>query len=726
LSVQAQGSIIGGMLYAETGKVTLTADAIKPYVIVTRNGNGDLVDNNFYTTVAIGNSSVDVVGRQDVELGNVYNPLWANTNWLYNGTYTTGAKATSGLVTVTGNYSVRLGTFGERSALDVVSLAGNVGLNAQDTVYGVMDSETHRLMPAQVKVAALNGDIGGSVVQVPGQSGQLDLLAQGTIGLSSSIQQLDLAERYLPSVRNPVLGNGLLGETGFVLLSALQSGAALEKHTGQNWHLNDTEPSRLVALTGDVVDRRLYRGADEAHLFNEAVLIEAGGDVENMSLDIQHNHADDVSVIKAGGDIRYDYQTVTDPKNLPTPVTDPLKGIQVGGGGSLRVQAKGTIDLADTQGIVTRGNLDNPYLPEGGAHILAIAGGVPDYQGLYRELASARSDLVNLIDPDKSYSAAELGRNAGLQAIHQKIIDGKAVSDAEVLDVFYAKLTEYGRAAQNRGDSSQYDKGRTLAAALFPDANVGKGDILLSMSQIKTEQEGNIQLLVPGGGTVVGVAAPSLSKAASDQGIFTINGGDILAYVADDFLVNQSRVFTLDGGNIMIWADRGNIDAGSGAKTVNSTPPPVLVVRNGQIVLDTANSVSGSGIGVLASRDDTPASDMDLFAPEGAIDAGDAGLRSTGNITLGARVILNASNIQAAGAVTGAPAAAATAAPVAAVTSPTNSENQALEDAAPAAGRRDGSGGMLTVEVLDGGPETVPDCSSGKVEDGKCKPRTTG
>ncbi|PKN27381.1 MAG: hypothetical protein CVU65_02520 [Deltaproteobacteria bacterium HGW-Deltaproteobacteria-22] len=180
LSVHAQGSIIGGMLYAETGKVKLTADAIKPYVIVTTNGNGDLVDNNFYTTVAIGNSSVDVVGRQDVELGNVYNPLWANTNWLYNGTYTTGAKATSGLVTVTGNYSVRLGTFGERSALDVVSLAGNVGLNAQDTVYGVMDSETHRLMPAQVKVAALNGDIGGSVVQVPGQSGQLDLLAQGT------------------------------------------------------------------------------------------------------------------------------------------------------------------------------------------------------------------------------------------------------------------------------------------------------------------------------------------------------------------------------------------------------------------------------------------------------------------------------------------------------------------------------------------------------------------
>ena len=358
----------------------------------------------------------------------------------------------------------------------------------------------------------------------------------------------------MPSVRNPVLGNGLLGETGFVLLGVLNSGSALEKHSAANRHANDKEPSRIVALTGDIADLRATNAIDDkVHLFNEAVVIDAGDDIKNMSLDIQHNHADDVSVIKAGGNILYDYKTVTDPKNLPTPVINPLKGIQVGGGGSVLVQAKGKIDLADTQGIVTRGNLDNPYLPEGGANIRAIAGGMPDFQGLYSELASDRTELVNLIAPDKSYSAAELARNARLQAIHQKIIDGQAVSDAEILDVFYAKLTEFGRVAQNSGDQSQYDKGTVLAEALVPKENVGKGDILLSMSQVKTEQGGNIQMLVPGGSTVVGVAAPSLSKAASDQGIFTINGGDILAYVADDFLVNQSRVFTLDGAFPVEW-----------------------------------------------------------------------------------------------------------------------------------------------------------------------------
>ena len=115
---------------------------------------------------------------------------------------------------------------------------------------------------------------------------------------------------------------------------------------------------------------------------------------------------------------------------------------------------------------------------------------------------------------------------------------------------------------------------------------------------------------------------------------------------------------------------------------------------------------------------------MDLFAPQGSIDAGDAGLRSTGNITLGASVILNASNIQAAGGVSGAPAPVAAVAPVAA---PTNNENKALEEAAPAAGKRDGAGGMLTVEVLDGEPDGAAECSQ-KSDEGKakCKSRTTG
>jgi hypothetical protein len=58
---------------------------------------------------------------------------------------------------------------------------------------------------------------------------------------------------------------------------------------------------------------------------------------------------------------------------------------------------------------------------------------------------------------------------------------------------------------------------------------------------------------------------------------------------------------------------------------------------------------------------------VDLIAPTGVIDAGDAGIRSSGNLNLAANKILNADNIVVAGVSVGAPAAApASAAPPAA------------------------------------------------------------
>ena len=47
---------------------------------------------------------------------------------------------------------------------------------------------------------------------------------------------------------------------------------------------------------------------------------------------------------------------------------------------------------------------------------------------------------------------------------------------------------------------------------------------------------------------------------------------------------------------------------------------------------------------------------MDLIASAGSIDAGDAGIRSTGKLNVAAQQILNASNIQASGGSTGTPA----------------------------------------------------------------------
>jgi len=54
---------------------------------------------------------------------------------------------------------------------------------------------------------------------------------------------------------------------------------------------------------------------------------------------------------------------------------------------------------------------------------------------------------------------------------------------------------------------------------------------------------------------------------------------------------------------------------------------------------------------------------VDLIAVVGSIDAGDAGIRSAGNLSIAAPVVLNASNIASSGTTSGAPTVAAPAAP---------------------------------------------------------------
>lgn len=54
---------------------------------------------------------------------------------------------------------------------------------------------------------------------------------------------------------------------------------------------------------------------------------------------------------------------------------------------------------------------------------------------------------------------------------------------------------------------------------------------------------------------------------------------------------------------------------------------------------------------------------MDLIAPIGAVDAGDAGIRATGNLNIAATIVLNSANISVGGTSAGTPAAATVASP---------------------------------------------------------------
>lgn len=655
LSVKSSGSIAGGVFYAETGKMQVEAGNS-----ITPNSSGKAPE------LAIGNTTLRVSARDAITIGNIFNPM---------GALLTNSSGDA--------YRKRMFTYGNDSKVEIVSINGDIGVTSSA-------SDLSGVAPSKVSIAALNGSIAGlTLLQMPGASGQLDLLAARDISLNS-LTQYDIPEENIPSIGNPI---GAVDSNDLASDPFKDKLSALMKHSSSLWHENDYETSRIIALTGDI---KGPAGQSSRMVFNEAVSIEAGGNIENLNLDIQHAHASDVSRIVAGGNIRFDYLGTVDEVSNNN-VTQSALGIQVGGPGRVEVIAGGDIDLADTGGIVTRGNLDNPFLPEAGASILAMAG-VQVADPSAANYADYNSLLTHLQDA---------GIQAYFKAAKIDATDLAGMTPDELREVFFKVLREMGREAVATGNKTIYSDGRKLIAAFFPNTEGSGNDIKLSVSQIKTERGGDIQMLTPTGSVIVGVAKPTLTKDASKQGIFTIDGGDIYAMVEKNYLVNQSRTFTLDGGDVMLWSNHGDIDAGRGAKTQVATPPPVLVIRNGQIVVDTSNAVTGSGIGVLASQDDTPASDMDLFAPDGTIDAGDAGLRSTGNIKLGAAIILNSANISAGGAVSGAPAAVATAAPVTSVASPTETASKGSEEIAAATASKDEALGVLTVEVLDGG-EAAP------------------
>ena len=59
----------------------------------------------------------------------------------------------------------------------------------------------------------------------------------------------------------------------------------------------------------------------------------------------------------------------------------------------------------------------------------------------------------------------------------------------------------------------------------------------------------------------------------NDLGIMTLAGGDIDTFTDQSVRVNSSRVFTEQGGDILMWSSNGDLDAGRGAKTTLSFPP---------------------------------------------------------------------------------------------------------------------------------------------------------
>lgn len=222
---------------------------------------------------------------------------------------------------------------------------------------------------------------------------------------------------------------------------------------------------------------------------------------------------------------------------------------------------------------------------------------------------------------------------------------------------------------------------------------------------IHTDFGGDIHLLVPGGRALVGVDGGFLPGAGS--GVLTQGEGDINIYARGSLLLGQSRIFTTFGGNILAWSAEGDINAGRGSKTtVVYTPQRRVYDSVGNVALSPNTPNTGAGIATLNPIAEVPPGDIDLIAPLGTIDAGEAGIRVSGNVNLAALQVLNADNIQVQGKAVGIPVIAAV--NVSALTSASSAANSAVQAAQDMVKRqtRQAQPSTISVQVLGFGEAT--------------------
>lgn len=346
-----------------------------------------------------------------------------------------------------------------------------------------------------------------------------------------------------------------------------------------------------------------------------------------------------------------------------------------------------------------------------------------DAAGVRVSAAQLWADLQGLPSPQQQqFFKAQPALVARLQASDLTLQQEFAAKDVADMDKTFFKLL-IETASLGQKDSSGHAIDSTLTyfdqtiASMFPDASKSAGgDISLFGSQLKTEQGGAISMYAPAGSVYAGLTLGYPGKTDAEQGIFTVQGGDINALVKNDFLVNKGRVFVLGGGDITLISQYKNIDAGKGSKTAQSAPPPIFTISpNGAVTPDLGGTVAGSGIAVIQVNADTPPGNVYLIAPRGSVDAGDAGIRSSGLVDIDATIVLNADNINAAGPVVGASStvAAPSVTPVAPANTATNSNERMVLDAT---GATTGSNNLtVTVESLgygEGCDDTNPDCAA--------------
>jgi filamentous hemagglutinin family protein len=600
-----------------------------------------------------------------------------------------------------------------------------------------------------LKSTAFGGDINitGPLNLFPSPSGNLELVASGQLsGLNpsgittstiipttswntSTINLSDANPANLPGILTPysiqaalnsrennTLRDTLLNpfenlnrafsETGSLTGDAASIDVKSALHKSTPLHAGDPHPLRLYAADGDLTGITLY-SAKKVQTF-------AQRDITDIAFYLQHTGEEDISIVSAGRDVipfneNYLRRAVAGDSSLGNLIVDAkvetvlkksateyiktqsLPGdIQIGGRGVLEVLAGRNVDLGTGanlrdgrgKGITSIGRSRNPFLPFEGAELVVLAGVGGSLDGPALGLANSILDFSGL---DGGIPATEFDAVTALKGL-------------------FVELASIGESALESGD---YSEGFALVNQLF-GSTAATGDLFTRARDIRTANGGAITIATPGGG--VTMASDIFGNPLTPPGIVTEYGGAVSILTDGDVNIGQARIFTLRGGDLTIWSSNGDIAAGNAPKTVVTAPPTRVLIdaTSADIQTDLGGLATGGGIGVLAAVEGVEEGAVNLIAPGGTVDAGDAGIRATGDIKIAAAAVVNADNISAGGTSAGVPSSPTVAAPnIGGLTSGSSSSaaassaaSQVSQQSKPEEKPVEETPSLITVEVL--------------------------
>ena len=572
--------------------------------------------------------------------------------------------------------------------------------------------------PPNYNLTAYSGDVslGQQIILFPSATGTFELLAGKDLIFESigaetgniSVRHFGSADSDPLSLPNVTFDETNVGSVDLrgseggdieLLFGSNQDFRNLPRkgvHTNPTLHIDDGRANYVVAREGQVV------GNGNVYFSPKSTVISAGSTLRNLGLNIQNTSVDDVSIIKSQtGDVVFELVRDSFGDIRPTNTNDP-RSFLLDGPGEFLIQAGNDIDLGNSLGIIMRGQQFNLGLPEESANLTLIAGANQQFN-----LEEFRETYI-----DEITAKAEL-TVANYLALSEK---QKLILDLEFLlaEVRLGGVENATLAASELDADQGFVRSYGAIERMFPGAE-WDGNIELAVSKIQSLEDGGVKMFAPGGEINVGAPTELVNRSSgsSDEvdfvkGIVALGRGSIEAIAQGDVNVNKERIFTLQGGDIMLWSSEADIDAGKGATTSITIPPPrVIIDAEGKVSVEFPPAISGSGIAALSTPDipEDERGSVFLFAPSGVIDAGDAGIRTSGDAILAAQAVLNAENIEVGGVSIGVPVSsgisAAVAGASAAAASAADSASDTVSESIASNSSSQEVEAYLSVEVLN-------------------------